>query len=95
VKKFQLAALYILHHAFSRMIGEGYMKKTVAALMCLAFLAGCQTVLKSEPGKGQLRFGQKVLVDDGSCPTGEIKQVTGGNGQGIPRKKECIVTPKQ
>ena len=36
-------------------------------------------VLKREPPMGQLREGQVVLVDDGSCPAGQIKQVTGGN----------------
>ncbi|MCR6498514.1 hypothetical protein MUO32_05665 [Shinella sp. CPCC 101442] len=71
------------------------MKKTLVALMCLGFLAGCQTVLKSEPGKGQLPFGKQVLVDDGSCPSGQIKQITGGNGADIPRKRECIATPQQ
>ena len=36
-------------------------------------------VLKREPPMGQLREGQVVLVDDGSCPPGQIKRVTGGN----------------
>ena len=70
------------------------MKKTVSALLCLALLAGCQSVLKTEPGKGQLPFGKKVLVDDGSCPAGQIKQITGGNGSDVPRQRECIATPK-
>jgi hypothetical protein len=36
-------------------------------------------LLKKEPPMGQLREGQVVLVDDGSCPAGQIKEVTGGN----------------
>jgi hypothetical protein len=36
-------------------------------------------VLKKEPAMGALREGQVVLVDDGSCPSGQIKEVTGGN----------------
>jgi hypothetical protein len=36
-------------------------------------------VLKQEPPPGQLHPGQKVLVDDGSCPQGQIKQVVGGS----------------
>jgi len=36
-------------------------------------------VLKKEPPVGQLREGQTVLVDDGSCSAGQIKQVIGGN----------------
>ncbi len=35
--------------------------------------------LKREPPVGQLREGQMVLVDNGSCPPGQIKQVIGGN----------------
>lgn len=71
------------------------MKKVMVAIVCIGFLAGCQTVLKSEPGKGRLPYGAKVLVDDGTCPEGQIKQVTGGNGQGIPRTRECIPAPEQ
>ena len=53
-------------------------------------------VLKREPPMGELREGQVVLVDDGSCPTGQIKQVTGGNHvavggfKHILRKRKCI-----
>jgi uncharacterized protein DUF6719 len=45
---------------------------------------------------GQLREGQIVLVDDGSCPAGQIKQVTGGNHvaaggfKNIVRTRRCI-----
>ena len=35
--------------------------------------------LRSEPPAGQLRAGQRVLVDDGSCPAGQIKEVVGGS----------------
>ena len=53
-------------------------------------------VLKTEPAMGQLREGQTVLVDDGSCPAGQIKQVIGGNHvkvggtKHIVRKYSCI-----
>ncbi len=53
-------------------------------------------VLKREPPMGQLREGQIVLVDDGSCPAGQIKQVTGGNHvaaggfKNIVRTRKCI-----
>jgi hypothetical protein len=54
--------------------------------------------LKQEPPAGALRPGQIVLVDDGSCPAGQIKQVTGGSnlskGQpvagGVGRGRTCI-----
>jgi hypothetical protein len=35
--------------------------------------------LKQEPPMGAIREGQVVLVDDGSCPAGQIKRVVGGN----------------
>jgi hypothetical protein len=46
-------------------------------------------ILKKEPGKGQVPGGAKILVDDGTCGAGKIKEVTGGFGsQG--RKRKCI-----
>jgi hypothetical protein len=39
-----------------------------------------------------LRVGQKVLVDDGSCPSGQIKQVMGSqlNANGVARTRTCV-----
>jgi hypothetical protein len=39
-----------------------------------------------------LRLGQHVLVDDGSCPAGQIKEVTGArmSESGILRAVRCI-----
>ena len=48
-------------------------------------------VLKSEPAEGNLATGKKVLVDDGTCPAGQIKQVTGGSKTShIARSSICI-----
>jgi hypothetical protein len=38
-------------------------------------------VLAKEPEEGHLRPGQQVLVDDGSCAAGQIKEVTGGTNR--------------
>jgi hypothetical protein len=47
--------------------------------------------LKQEPPIGQLPQGAKVLVDDRTCPAGQIKQVIGGNvAAGQPRLRSCI-----
>ncbi len=47
--------------------------------------------LKQEPPIGQLPPGAKALVDDRTCPTGQIKQVIGGNvATGQPRLRSCI-----
>ena len=49
---------------------------STALAMFLAAMGSCnaQTVLKQEPT--MMNRGTVVLVDDGSCPRGQIKQVT-------------------
>jgi hypothetical protein len=39
-----------------------------------------------------LRLGQRVLVDDGSCPAGQIKEVQGAQmtTSGILRTRKCV-----
>ncbi|GAC1331753.1 MAG: hypothetical protein NVSMB20_02370 [Bradyrhizobium sp.] len=39
-----------------------------------------------------LRLGQRILVDDGSCPPGQIKEVSGAKmtAEGILRTQKCI-----
>jgi len=51
-------------------------------------------VLKREPPMGQLREGQIVLVDDGSCPPGQIKEVIGGNHVKAGGTKQILRTRK-
>jgi hypothetical protein len=46
-------------------------------LMSVASSAFATTV-KQEPPMGAMRQDQVLLVDDGSCPTGQIKRVVGG-----------------
>ena len=61
-------------------------------------LSNAQQMLKQEPGAGQVPAGSVVLVDDGKCGKGKIKQVTGGSnmsgGQmvagGSSRTRKCI-----
>jgi hypothetical protein len=67
--------------------------RRVWSVLLLIGLAGCQSVLKEEPPKGTLAAGRKVLVDDGSCPAGQVKQVTGATA-GTQRVRECIPMPK-
>jgi hypothetical protein len=48
-------------------------------------------VYTSMPPPGSLPRFTVFLVDDGSCPSGQIKKVTGGwKAQHIPRTAECI-----
>ena len=39
-----------------------------------------------------LRLGQRVLVDDGSCPAGQIKEILGSQmtTSGVLRTRKCI-----
>jgi hypothetical protein len=39
-----------------------------------------------------LRLGQRILVDDGSCPAGQIKEVTGVKltTTGVARARKCV-----
>jgi hypothetical protein len=51
-------------------------------------------ILKTEPPIGQLPPGAKVLIDDGTCPAGKLKQVVGGNvTTGQPRLRSCVTYP--
>src|SRR5260370_10961072 len=39
-----------------------------------------------------LRLGQRILVDDGSCPAGQIKEISGSQmtASGVVRVRKCI-----
>lgn len=66
------------------------------ATLALASLAGPaaaqQLTVSREQDITELRLGQKILVDDGSCPTGQILEVTGANltSEGVARTKKCV-----
>jgi len=78
------------------------MKQTVA-LIALAFLFAAnsgkaQVVVKQEPFEGQMVPGGIVLVDDGTCGKGKIKEVTGGEIGAMnprPRARRCIPRGKR
>ena len=59
----------------------------VAALSLFAV-----TILTREPASGELRLGQRVYVDDGSCPAGQVKEVAGANltASGVVRSRQCV-----
>jgi len=61
-----------------------------AALLLSTGAADAQ-ILKNEPGDGALPRGKRVLVDGGSCPAGQIKEVTGGSKiDHVARSSRCI-----
>lgn len=68
------------------------MRKLIACLAVATTLTGCNTIQKTEPPAGTLPTGKKVLVDDGTCPAGQVKEVIGST-PGVPRKKSCVPHP--
>ncbi len=61
------------------------------ALLALASPAMAEQVSR-EQDIVDLRLGQRILVDDGSCPAGQIKEVSGVQmtTAGIVRASKCI-----
>jgi hypothetical protein len=49
-------------------------------------------IVSRESDITSIRLGQRILVDDGSCKTGEIKQITGTKltPQGVSTVKQCV-----
>ncbi len=72
------------------------------AIRCLALPAGLAMSLIATSATAQtfpreqdipdLRLGQRVMVDDGSCPAGQIKEVLGSQmtTSGVLRTRKCI-----
>jgi len=61
------------------------------ALWLIATAAVAQTFPREQDIVG-LRLGQRALVDDGSCPAGQIKEVMGSQmtTSGVLRTRKCI-----
>ena len=61
------------------------------AMVALATPASAEQVSREQDIVG-LRLGQRVLVDDGSCPAGQIKEVLGARmtDTGVVRVQKCI-----
>ena len=57
----------------------------------LASPAAAETVM-NERNIVELRLGQRILVDDGTCPAGQIKEVSGSQMTegGVLRTRKCI-----
>lgn len=50
------------------------------------------TVFSREQDIVDLRLGQRVRVDDGSCPAGQVKEVSGAkmSETGVIRARKCV-----
>jgi hypothetical protein len=85
------------------------MKVSSFTRLSLSVLGGCALSLlaTSTPAQqvsreqdiGELRLGQRVKVDDGTCPAGQVKEISGTRmtSTGIVRAQKCIprLGPKQ
>lgn len=62
------------------------------ALIALAAPAFAEQVFPREQDIPDLRLGQRIMVDDGSCPAGQIKLITGTKltATGILRGRKCV-----
>jgi hypothetical protein len=71
----------------------------VAAVLCTGPAEAARAdrpveYLKQEPPSGTLPYGKVVYVDDGTCPSGEVKEITGGSQEkSIARKVRCVKRP--
>jgi uncharacterized protein DUF6719 len=69
---------------------------SIPLLAGLALLAFAPPALAEQVAREQdiveVRLGQRILVDDGSCPTGQIKEVSGSQmtTSGVVRVRKCV-----
>ena len=68
---------------------------TLALLGGLALSSGAwaqQSIVSRVQDIPDLRLGQRVMVDDGSCPAGQIKEVQGAQmtASGVARTRKCV-----
>jgi hypothetical protein len=72
------------------------MKVSRIVFPVLLLIGSAAPALAQQVGREQdivdLRLGQRVMVDDGSCPPGQIKEVTGVKltTSGIARARKCV-----
>ena len=61
-------------------------------VLCMLAAPAVADQVSREKDIVNLRLGQRVLVDDGSCPAGQIKEVSGAKmtATGVLRSAKCI-----
>lgn len=80
----------------ARRTGASVATFLLGALSLLAVSSdAAPALLRDMPAQGALRLGEVAYVDDGKCPSGQVKKVTGGNQKtGIARQVECVKRPE-
>ena len=76
----------------SRMKNSRPARLGLAAILCAFAAPAVADQVSRETDIVGLRLGQRILVDDGSCPSGQIKEVSGSQmtAGGIVAVKKCI-----
>ena len=73
-----------------------HMKVAHVIFFALLLLGFATPVMAQQVAREQdiadLRLGQRIMVDDGSCPAGQIKEVTGVKltTSGVARARKCV-----
>ena len=65
----------------------------LAVVLSLAATASARAdIVGREADITTLRLGQKIYVDDGSCPSGQIKEVSGLRltAAGVEASRKCV-----
>jgi hypothetical protein len=65
---------------------------SVALSGLLMAASASATQVRRETDIVNLRLGERILVDDGSCPAGQIKEISGAKlgPTGVARVRKCI-----
>jgi hypothetical protein len=73
-------------------ITVGALALTAFVALSLATTSALAQTFSREQDIPDLRLGQRVMVDDGSCPVGQIKEVQGSQmtAAGVFRTRKCI-----
>jgi hypothetical protein len=74
-----------------------FVRPSALSLGVVLWMSACSPTvqtLREMPATGTIQNGRIVYVDDGDCPLGQVKEVTGGSlTQGIPRGIRCVDRP--
>ncbi len=75
-------------------VGQRMLVFLCAGVLAPAVCLSENVYLKKMPKGGDIPYGKIVYVDDGECPKGEVKEVTGGSQvKNVPRKVRCVKRP--
>ena len=78
------------------MIGPRVLILGATLLGAIGLAQSSPVYLKVAPKDGEIPYGKVVYVDDGTCPKGEIKEITGGSREkSISRKTRCVKRPAE